>query len=189
MKKFIFREYDIRAIYPDDLNNEDAYIIGKSFASYIDDKKVIIGHDNRLSSEEVNNNLIEGLLSSGANVIDLGLCTTPIYYYYKKLLNIKNGIMITASHNPKEYNGFKISFSYKGNACGKEIFDFKDFTLKGNFINEKGYSKRLQNNDNIIDMEYKDATLIGCGGTTGLIKLKEDNNNILYRNVEVNVLV
>ena len=161
MKKFIFREYDIRAIYPDDLNNEDAYIIGKSFASYIDDKKVIIGHDNRLSSEEVNKNLIEGLLSSGANVIDLGLCTTPIYYYYKKLLNIKNGIMITASHNPKEYNGFKISFSYKGNACGKEIFDFKDFTLKGNFINEKGTYKKYNDNFNSYINKIKESINLG----------------------------
>src|SRR5574344_1335886 len=116
MKKYIFREYDVRGIYPTDLNEEDAFTFGHAFASYIKNNKVIIGHDNRLSSEGLNSSLVKGLLQGGAHVIDLGLCTTPIYYYYKKLLYVENGIMITASHNPKEYNGFKFSFSIKGNA-------------------------------------------------------------------------
>ena len=139
MKKYIFREYDVRGIYPTDLNEEDAFTFGHAFASFIKNNKVIIGHDNRLSSEGLNSSLVKGLLQGGAHVIDLGLCTTPIYYYYKKLLNVENGIMITASHNPKEYNGFKFSFSIKGNACGKEIYDFRDFLFNGNFRNAQGF--------------------------------------------------
>lgn len=146
MKSFIFREYDVRAIYPTDLNEDDAFTFGKSFASYIKSKKVIIGHDNRLSSPSLHESLIKGLISAGADIIDLGLCTTPIYYFYKKKLDIENGIMITASHNPKEYNGFKISFSIKGNACGKEIYDFRDFTLNGVFKEENGSYQKYDDN-------------------------------------------
>ena len=123
----IFREYDIRGIYGVDLDFDKAYMIGKSFGSYIDEKKVIVGHDNRLSSPELSDGLIKGLIETGINVIDLGLVTTPMYYYAKKKLKIKNGIMITASHNPKEYNGFKISFDLMGNAYGKYIYEFRDF--------------------------------------------------------------
>ena len=146
MKKYIFREYDVRGIYPTDLNEEDAFTFGHAFASYIKNNKVIIGHDNRLSSEGLNSSLVKGLLQGGAHVIDLGLCTTPIYYYYKKLLNVENGIMITASHNPKEYNGFKFSFSIKGNACGKEIYDFRDFLFNGNFRNAQGFYQEYNDN-------------------------------------------
>lgn len=146
MKKYIFREYDVRGIYPTDLNEEDAYTFGHAFASYIKNNKVIIGHDNRLSSEGLNSSLVKGLLQGGAHVIDLGLCTTPICYYYKKLLNVENGIMITASHNPKEYNGFKFSFSIKGNACGKEIYDFRDFLFNGNFRNAQGFYQEYNDN-------------------------------------------
>lgn len=146
MKKYIFREYDVRGIYPTDLNEEDAFTFGHAFASYIKNNKVIIGHDNRLSSEGLNSSLVKGLLQGGAHVIDLGLCTTPIYYYYKKLLNVENGIMITASHNPKEYNGFKFSFSIKGNACGKEIYDFSDFLFNGKFRNAQGFYQEYNDN-------------------------------------------
>lgn len=160
MKSIIFREYDLRGIYPTDLNEDDAYIIGQSFASYINNKDVIIGFDNRLSSEGLHKSLINGLLSCGANIIDLGLCTTPIYYFYKKKLKIQNGIMITASHNPKEYNGFKISFSILGNACGKEIYDFRDFTFSGKFKEEEGkYQKYDDGFESYIEQITKSINL------------------------------
>ena len=83
-KKEIFREYDIRGIYPDELNESDYEVIGKAFASFINDKRVIIGHDNRLSSDSLNQALVNGLVACGAHVLDLGLCTTPMYYALKK---------------------------------------------------------------------------------------------------------
>ena len=107
----IFREYDIRGIYPDQINDDAAYTIGRAFASYIDTDTVMVGRDNRLSSPAIHDNLIRGLNDSGVNVIDLGIVTTPMYYYAKKREGIKNSIQITASHNPKEYNGLKISFN------------------------------------------------------------------------------
>lgn len=139
MNKNMFREYDIRGIYPDDINGEVVKTIGQAFGSYISEKEVIVGHDNRLSSPEIHENLLKGLTEAGVHVIDLGLCTTPMYYIIKKHLNMTNGIMITASHNPKEYNGLKISFSKIGPAFGKAIEDFRDFVFKGEFTQGNGY--------------------------------------------------
>lgn len=153
MNKNIFREYDLRGIYPSDINEQTSLTIGQSFASYTNGELVIIGHDNRLSSPSLAQYLIKGLLEYGASVIDLGLCTTPMYYAIKKMLGIKNGIMITASHNPKEYNGFKISFSHIGNAFGKTIEEFRDYTLKRNFIKTKPGTYQKFNDTELIYLE------------------------------------
>lgn len=132
----IFRGYDIRAIYGQDLNEDIAYTIGVSYGKYIIKKgynRCVIGYDNRSSSVPLCDALITGILCSGnIEVILLGLVTTPMYYFAQMYLNINQkeimpGIMITASHNPKEYNGLKISFDNFGNACGQMIQDFRIF--------------------------------------------------------------
>ena len=141
LNKAIFREYDIRGIYPNDINEEVAYYVGRAYATKLlsfGKNKCIVGYDNRSSSESIEKNLIRGLTDSGVDVVRLGLVTTPMYYYAWDRLNIKCGIMITASHNPKEYNGFKISFSKIGNAYGEAITDFKNFTEAGIFDDGKG---------------------------------------------------
>jgi len=151
----IFRGYDIRAIYNKDLNEDIAYTIGLSFGSYIREKgyeKCLVGHDNRTSSEPLSDALIEGITSTGIDVVFLGLCTTPMYYYAQKKLNIDPGVMITASHNPKEYNGFKIAFDDFWNACGQMIQDFRIYTEEGNFKSGTG---NVSNYD--IRQEYLDA--------------------------------
>jgi len=177
MKKEIFREYDIRGIYPDELDDDGAYTFGRSFASYIEDKKVIIGYDNRESSLPLHEALVAGLMESGAQILDLGLVTTPMYYYAKKKFNYTNGIMITASHNPREYNGFKISFDIIGNAFGKTIQDFYDYTSKLDFKTLEGsidfYNIRedyLNNFKNSVDLGPKKIkAVIDCGNGTGSI--------------------
>lgn len=177
----IFREYDIRGIYGVDLDYDKAYMIGKSFGSYIEEKKVIVGHDNRLSSPELSDGLIKGLLETGINVIDLGLVTTPMYYYAKKKLQIKNGIMITASHNPKEYNGFKISFDLMGNAYGKYIYEFRDFVKRKIYTEGLGILEHYDIKKEYLD-EIKKSVSLGnkkikcvfdCGNGTGSIIIKE----------------
>ena len=83
INKYIFRGYDIRGVYPNDLNKDVAYIIGRSFGTYVSKmgkKTCIVGRDNRYSSLELASFLIEGILSTGVDVIDLGLVTTPMYY-------------------------------------------------------------------------------------------------------------
>ena len=136
LNRKVFREYDIRGIYPTDIDDEFAYILGKGFGSYIKkdgNNKCIIGHDNRLSSPSLTKNLINGILSTGCEVIDLGICTTPMYYYAHLVLNILPGIMVTASHNPKDDNGFKMAFNTIWNAKGQEIVEFYNFIEEGNF--------------------------------------------------------
>ena len=177
----IFREYDIRGIYEKDINEDVAYTIGLSFGSFIKEKEVIVGFDNRASSPIIHASLLKGLIETGCKVIDLGLVTTPMYYYAKKKNNITNGIMITASHNPKEYNGFKISFSKIGNGCGQEIYDFRDFTNKGLFIKGEGYVTKLDIKEDYLNLLKNSITLgdkkiklvVDCGNGTGSIIIKD----------------
>jgi phosphomannomutase len=103
----IFKAYDIRGIYGDNLNEEIAEAVGKAFTSILKPKKVVVGRDGRTSSPVLAESIIKGLTKVGVNVIDVGQVSTDMYYYAcatKKL----PGIMVTASHNPKEYNGFKM---------------------------------------------------------------------------------
>ncbi len=102
-----FKAYDIRGKVPDELNTDLAYKIGKAYAKYLNAKKIVIGHDIRKSSVELSAALAKGLNENGADVVDIGLCGTEMIYYSTPALEADGGIMITASHNPKEYNGMK----------------------------------------------------------------------------------
>ena len=102
-----FKAYDIRGKVPSELNADLAYKIGRTYPVLIGAKKIVIGHDIRKSSEEISNALAKGLTESGVDVIDIGLCGTEMVYYATPALNADGGIMITASHNPPEYNGMK----------------------------------------------------------------------------------
>lgn len=108
INKLMFREYDIRGIVNEDLTVEVAEQIGKGFGTYIEGKNIIVGRDNRLSSNDLAGGIIKGLLSTGCNVIDIGLCPTPVLYFSILHLKGDGGIMVTASHNPPEFNGFKL---------------------------------------------------------------------------------
>ncbi len=102
-----FKAYDIRGKVPNELNAELAYKIGMAYAKYIEADKIVVGHDIRRSSEAISEALIRGINHAGANVIDIGLCGTEMVYYAVPALEADGGIMITASHNPPEYNGMK----------------------------------------------------------------------------------
>jgi len=137
----IFRGYDIRGVYPTELDEDTAYTVGLGFGSYIKSigkTTCIIGHDNRLSSPVLFNALKQGILETGIDVISLGLCTTPMYYYACIKLKIFSGIMVTASHNPKDDNGFKFAFDESGNCKGQEIQDFLAYIKENNFSKGTG---------------------------------------------------
>ncbi len=137
----IFRGYDIRGVYPSDLNSDVAYTIGMSFGSYIKrlGKKVcVVGYDNRFSSVELKTALITGILETGIDVVEIGLVTTPMYYYACIKLGIPSGVMVTASHNPKDDNGFKFAFDERGNARGEMIEEFRDYTKTLDFESGEG---------------------------------------------------
>jgi len=103
----IFKAYDIRGIYPDELNEEVAYALGRAYVTFLQAGRVIVGRDMRLSGPSLCEALTRGLMDQGADVIDIGMVSTDQYYYACATLE-EAGIMITASHNPKQYNGFKM---------------------------------------------------------------------------------
>ena len=179
INKDIFREYDVRGVYPTDINEDTALIFGKAYGTYIKKlgkTKCVVGHDNRLSSDSLTKNLIDGILSTGVDITYLGLCTTPMYYYACILENIPSGVMVTASHNPKDDNGFKFSFDERGNAKGEMIQEFLEFLLKGEFtegvgtitnisIKDEYYRLLLDSID--INKEKPLHVIVDCGnGTT-----------------------
>lgn len=104
-----FKAYDIRGIYNKDFNKETVYKVGYFLPSLLKTDHVVIGRDVRLSSPEIHENLVKGILDSGADVWELGLATTPMVYFATVFLKADASVQITASHNPKEYNGLKIS--------------------------------------------------------------------------------
>ncbi|MFA6215581.1 MAG: phosphomannomutase/phosphoglucomutase [Patescibacteria group bacterium] len=104
----IFKSYDIRGVYPAELNEEAAYLIGRAFARKTKAKKVAVGSDMRLSGPALKAKLIEGITDEGVDVADIGLVTIDTVYVAVGILKYAGGIMVTASHNPKEYNGFKM---------------------------------------------------------------------------------
>lgn len=141
MNETIFRAYDIRGIYGSELDDDLAYQIGRAFGTKLrqNDKYItVVGYDNRTSSVPLFNALTKGITSAGVDVINIGLVTTPMYYFAWQLFKTHSGIMITASHNPKEYNGFKLSFNGLYNTYGNDIQYFKEFIKTGNFIDGEG---------------------------------------------------
>ena len=103
----IFKSYDIRGVFGDTLSLEDAYKIGYSFAEFVDSETILIGHDGRLSNKEMLNAVASGISNSGKSVLYVGLVPTDVVYSLSGLLELP-GVIITASHNPKEYNGLKL---------------------------------------------------------------------------------
>ena len=103
----IFKAYDIRGIYPSQINEKIAVSIGQAFITFTRAKKVIVGRDMRQSSLPLFNGVTHGIITSGKDILDIGLVSTDQFYYSCATQNLP-GIMITASHNPAEYGGFKM---------------------------------------------------------------------------------
>ena len=188
INKLMFREYDIRGIYNEDIDEEVSYLIGRAFGSNLKrmgKTETLVGYDNRISSPVIEENLIKGITESGVNVVRLGLVTTPMYYYGWDLLNIKCGVMITASHNPKEYNGFKFSYNGIHNAYGKDVYNLYDTIINKNFTSGNGtitnkdikseYIKLLWENIELGNRKLK--VVYDCGNGTTSIVAKEVFNN------------
>jgi phosphomannomutase len=102
-----FKAYDIRGRIPDEINEALAYDIGRAYAGFVKPKRVAVGYDIRLSSPQLATALKRGLMDSGADVLDIGLCGTEGSYFATFSEGLDGGIMVTASHNPSDYNGMK----------------------------------------------------------------------------------
>lgn len=179
--KEIFKAYDIRGKFPDEINRDVAYTIGKAYGTKllsIGKNKCIVGYDNRESSIELSLSLSLGILSTGVDVINLGLVTTPMAIYSKEVLKIPSYVMVTASHNPKDDNGFKFSFDESGNVKGDGIDRFYDLVISGSFKEgmgkfsrynvEKDYLELFRRGINLGDKKLK-VVIDLANGTTSCI--------------------
>jgi phosphomannomutase len=162
IKKGIFKAYDIRGLYPQEINDEDAYRIARAFVSALGCKRVVIGHDMRESAETFEAATIRGLVDQGADVVPIGLTSTPMYYFAVNHLNADAGIMCTASHNPAEYNGYKMTG--KGAVPSIAIIsneDLWEMASEGNFTEPEKKGSVLAE-ENVLDA-YTEAVLNNTG--------------------------
>ncbi|NLP41349.1 MAG: phosphomannomutase, partial [Veillonellaceae bacterium] len=108
LKRTAFKAYDIRGKVPDELNEELAYRVGRAYVEIFKAKKVAVGRDIRLTGAAIRAALVKGLTEGGCDVVDIGICGTEMIYFATAHLKLDGGIMITASHNPQDYNGMKL---------------------------------------------------------------------------------
>lgn len=179
MKTDIFRQYDIRGDAEKDLTDTNVRLIGKAFGTYVQEhgsNQVLVGRDNRLSSERLHKVMLEGLLDVGCHVIDIGLVGTPILYFAREHFQTDGGVMITGSHNPPGDNGFKLACG-PGTIYGEEIQRLKNMIIAKEFRSGSGtlevqnaagpYLKMLAEKISLGPRTLKVA--VDCGNGTGSI--------------------
>ncbi len=157
----IFKAYDIRGIYSKDLNEETAYLLGGAYTKLFNKKekklKIVIARDMRLSSLSLKKSLIKGLLDAGSDVVDIDLASTPTFYFAVANGKYDGGIIITASHNPAEYNGFKlVKEKAKPIGRGTGMEELKEKVMNDKFIKSKNKG-RLIIKKNVLEEEIKHA--------------------------------
>jgi phosphomannomutase len=157
----IFKAYDIRGIYPRDLNDDIAYLIGRAFVTFLNAEQVVVGHDMRVSGPAVFDAVTRGITDQGADVLNIGLVSTDQYYFACSKLGLP-GMMVTASHNPKEYNGFKMVRKMPQLLSGNEGIqdlrrlvaseDFPQPSRKGDIIPQNFREEFIQSVLSLIDV-------------------------------------
>lgn len=136
----IFREYDIRGVVGRDITVETAGAIARAYAAYLrerGERRVVVGRDLRESSPEIRDAVVGALGESGCDIVDIGTVITPVFYYARVHLGIDGGVMITASHNPPEFNGFKLAHGF-GTIYGAEIQEIRRIAASGEFVSGRG---------------------------------------------------
>ncbi len=177
--KNIFREYDIRGVYGEELSDELAYHIGRAFGTKIVRQNIastVVAYDNRLSSVNLEKSLVKGLVDTGIKVLRIGLATTPMCYFAANYTGCNSSMMITASHNPKEYNGFKFSYNGIHNAYGPAVMEIYDIISKQDYENGTGSIEDVDIREAYIDLVVsklnfgrKIKVVYDCGNGTGSV--------------------
>lgn len=177
----VFRGYDLRGVVGTDLDDENVLILAKGYATYLLQRRIydcVIGFDSRESSPRFRDIFVKGLTDSGIKVYDIGITLSQICYFAQYYFRTRGMVMITASHNPKEYNGFKFGTGYSETMVTEEIVEFRELVKKGKFINldKKGehikydifpdYQKDLLRRIGKIK-KFK-VVVDSCAATTGL---------------------
>ena len=175
-----FREYDARWLYPENINDLGIESVGKGFGTQIKKKiknpNVIVGYDYRSYSEKVKENFVKGLLSTGCNVHDIGLCLSPTVYFSQFKLNSDAIAMITASHNENGWTGIKMGIEKGLTHCKEEMSELKDIVLNEKFTSGKGNYKKIKDFNKVYinelsknQIKKKMKVVAACGnGTAGI---------------------
>jgi len=146
--------YDVRGRVPDELNEDIAYSIGRALAAFLNARQVVVGYDIRLSSATISAALSRGLCESGSDVLDIGLCGTEEVYFATGALGADGGIMVTASHNPAEYNGMKfVRQQARPISSDTGLLEIKEMVRQGSFAEagNTGVIRRINNRERYID--------------------------------------
>ncbi len=157
----IFRLYDIRGIAGQNLTGETAYLLGRALGTYFtarDAPAVLVGHDNRVSSPWLKEEVIKGLVEGGLRVWDIGVTATPVFYYLRLLWGLDAGVMVTASHNPPEYNGFKLT-SGPSTIYGNELLGILAIMEAREFPTGQGMRRYVSPHEDYLDMYRQKITL------------------------------
>ncbi len=177
----IFREYDIRGLVDEEITPELVRSLGRAFATFagrelgIDAPTLAVGRDVRLSSDGYRDAMVEGLSEAGARVLDIGVVPTPVLYYACHRLETDGGVVITASHNPSEYNGFKLNWR-RLPLSGEEIQEVRKLIEAGDYASGKGTLEERPVTDDYCDMvagkvnlERSVDIVLDCGNATGAL--------------------
>ena len=175
-----FREYDARWLYPENINSEGIKLVGKGFGTQVVNKiknpRITIGHDYRSYSEEVKKNFIEGLISTGCHVEDIGLCLSPTIYFSQFDLCTDAVAMITASHNENGWTGIKMGIEKGLTHCFEEMEELKNLVInkkfeigKGSYTQIENYNKKYIDHLSQNEINKKIKVVVACGnGTAGI---------------------
>ncbi len=182
IEKTMFREYDIRGrVSKKEINENTAEIIAKGFAVFLkrrNIKDVVLGFDAREYSERLKDGFIKGLLSSGINVTEIGMVISPVLYFAQYHFKFKGGAMITASHNPNGWSGFKLAYDFSTTLLPEDVKEIYQIILNNDFISGQGELKKYESifEDykklvlSKINLKKKLKVVVDCGnGTAGLI--------------------
>ena len=177
--KSMFREYDIRGRVNDaELNTTTGELIGKGYGTFLNERgvdRVVVGYDSRTGSPPVKDGFVKGLLSTGRDVIEIGLCLTPMMYWAQYHLEVKGGAMITGSHNPKDWTGLKLASGYSATLIGSEIKEILSYIENDQFAEGEGQRSETSVTDAYIDnlasrvkIDRPLKVVVDCGnGTAG----------------------
>lgn len=192
-----FKAYDVRGRVPDQLNEDIAYRIGRAYAEVVEPGRVVVGHDIRLSSESIKMALVNGLRDSGVDVFDIGQCGTEEIYFATSYGNFGGGIAVTASHNPKDYNGMKFVREQSKPISGDTgLFDIKASAERADFsaVAKRGSYESYQSSDAYVAhlLSYVDVSALaplkivvnaGNGGAGAVIDALESRLPVTFTKV------
>jgi phosphomannomutase/phosphoglucomutase len=197
----IFRGYDIRGVAEKEITEETMYVFGKAYATFLAKRRIfdcVVGHDNRLSSEKFTKNFIKGLLECGITVYNIGFSLSQIVYFAQYHFLSKGAAMISASHNPKDYNGLKLAVGFSDTMVTEEIQNFREIAQTGKFIQGKTKGKEITQDifpsyvkdilkRNILTKRFK-VLVDGCSCTPGMFYpelFRQAGCNVIEKNTHL----